>query len=308
MFKHKDYVLNILETGSFTKSAEKLFISQPSLSATVKRIEDKLGAPIFDRSSFPLQLTEVGKEYVEYAKKILELESSFEKYVVDRGNVINGRLKIGGSSFYSSYVLPDMISGFSKKYNGVQLEIYEDSTKNLISKLKDGILDIIIDNTVIEDENVSAVAYSKERLLLAVPKEFQINEKLKDFRMTSEDVKSNKHLTANGVDVNSFKNYPFILLRHENDTGKRAEKIMHKFGLKTQTVYYLDQQVTSYNLACRGVGIAFLGDLLVKKAENTSELYYYLIEDRYAVRDVYLYYKKNKYLSLACKKFIDYNV
>ena len=78
--------------------------------------------------------------------------------------------------------------------------------------------------------------------------------------------------------------------------------------LQNQPIYYLDQQVTSYNLACTGVGIAFLGDELVKKVENSSELYYYVIDDRYAVRDIYFYYKNKQYLSLASKKFIEYNV
>ena len=285
-----------------------MFISQPSLSATIKKIEEKLGAPIFDRSTFPMSLTDVGREYVEYAKKITEMERSFEEYIADRGNLINGKLRVGGSSFFTSYILPDLIFNFNKKHKGVEFEIYEDNTKNLVSKLKDGNLDVIIDNTVIEDEKILSITYLKERLLLAVPKKFEINQTLKNYRLTAEQIKNGEITKGISDDIKKFKDYPFILLRKENDTGKRAEKIMNKYGLKTDTVYFLDQQVTSYNLACTGVGIAFVGDELVKKAKNNSELYYYIINDRYAQRDIYFYYRNKQYLSLACKKFIEYNV
>ncbi len=308
MFKHKDYVLTIYEEGKFTKAAEKLFLSQPSLSATIKRIEDKLGAPIFDRSCSPVELTDIGKEYLEYAKRIKELEDSFEKYVSNIGNLITGKLRIGGSSFFSSFILPDMISRFNKQHSNINFEVYEDNTKNLISKLKDGLLDIILDNAIIEDDKISSEPYLNERLLLAVPKKFEVNEKLLSYRLTAEQIKNGEYLTKKAVDLTNFKNFPFILLRHENDTGRRAEKIINKYDLGSNILFYLDQQVTSYNLACTGVGLAFLGDALVKKVANTSELYYYVLQDRIAMRNIYFYYKKNQYMSLACKKFIEYNV
>ena len=64
MFKNKNYVLEVYRKGSFSRAAESLFVSQTALSASIKRIEDKINAPIFDRSTNPISLTEIGKEYV----------------------------------------------------------------------------------------------------------------------------------------------------------------------------------------------------------------------------------------------------
>ncbi|MBQ8308589.1 MAG: LysR family transcriptional regulator [Clostridia bacterium] len=308
MFQHKDYVLTIYESGGFTKAAEKLFVSQPSLSATIKRLEEKTGAPIFDRSSSPVTLTEVGREYVKYAMQIKEIERDFERYVSDHGKLITGNIRIGGSSFFSSFILPEMISSFNEKYSGIEFEIFEDSTKNLIAKIVDGSLDLIIDNAKLDEQNMISEIYTSERLLLVVPKKFAINEALKKERFTAEQIKADEHQKSRGIDFSKLKNLPFILLHHENDTGKRAERLFKKYGMTPNVAFYLDQQVTSYNLACTGMGIAFVGDTLVKRISAAPDVYYYTVNDRLATRNIYFYHKKNHYLSLACKKFIEYNI
>ena len=308
MFKHKDYVLTILEMGSFTKASEKLFVSQPSLSATVKRLEEKLGAPLFDRSNSPIKLTEVGEEYVRQAKEIIKIEQSFSKYLTDRGNLISGKLKIGGSTFFSSFILPEMVSRFCEKYSSVELEIFEDTTKNLINKLKDGDLDIIMDNAVIDDEKLSSEVFVRERLVLAVPKEYEINRKLKKYALTAEQIINDEHVKKESVDLSKFKKQPFILLRHENDTGKRAEKMLKKYQVEPTVAFCIDQQITAYNLACTGMGISFIGDELIKKVPPTERLCYYAINDRLSFREIYFYYKKSGYLTVALKKFIEFSV
>ncbi|MBQ8291568.1 MAG: LysR family transcriptional regulator [Clostridia bacterium] len=307
MFRQKEYVLTIYETGGFTKAAEKLFVSQPSLSATIKRLEEKTGAPLFDRSVSPVTLTEAGKEYVKAAMQITEIERDFEKYVSDHGKLLTGKIRIGGSSFFSSFILPEMISSFKKKYTGIEFEIFEDSTKNLITKLGENSLDIIMDNAILEEESVTARVVTSERLILAVPKKLAINEKFQAERLTAEQIKADKHLQSKGITLAKLDNQPFILLRRENDTGKRAERLLKKYGVTPNVLFQLDQQVTAYNLACTGIGIAFVGDTLVKRIDPSPDVYYYTINDLFSKRNIYLYYKKNRYLPLACTRFIEEN-
>ncbi|MBQ3505530.1 MAG: LysR family transcriptional regulator [Clostridia bacterium] len=307
MFRHKDYILTIYEVGGFTKAAEKLFVSQPSLSATVKRVEDRIGAPIFDRSTSPIALTETGRKYIQYAMQMKSIEEDFERFVSDSDNLLTGKLRIGGSSFFSALILPELILEFNKKHPAIEFEILEDSTRNLIAKIGDNTLDLMIDNTVLNEEQIQAKVYQSERLVLAVPKCFAINEQLKDRRFTAEEIKADGHLKGKSLDLSKLKDLPFILLHAENDTGKRAEKLFKKYEMKPNVVFYLDQQITSYNMACMGIGVAFLSDTLVKRIAPSEDVYYYVVNDRIAQRDIYFYYKKNRYLSVACKRFIDYN-
>ncbi len=83
MFKGKEYIYEVYKTRNFSKAATNLFISQPSLSATVKKIEQRLGTPIFDRSVNPIQLTECGQKYIQYIEQIFDLENDFKAYLND---------------------------------------------------------------------------------------------------------------------------------------------------------------------------------------------------------------------------------
>lgn len=306
MFRNKDYILTVYREKSFSKAAQKLYISQPSLSAVVKRVEEKLSAPIFNRTT-PITLTDVGKKYIQHALEIEDRELDIEKYVADLSNLLTGKITVGGSSLFSAFVLPGMISAFTKNHPKIEFEIFEDNTKNLVKKLDAGTVDIVIDNAEINDKNINSVLYKLENLLLAVPQKFKINEELKDYRFTAADIKSGKHHTDNPtVDIKRFSDLPFILLNPENDTGKRADTIFKKYNINPEVIFYLEQQVTAYNMSCSGLGISFVSDTLINHTPSEPSLYYYCLPNEIASRDIYFYTKSNRYLSHACQKFIEF--
>ena len=101
MFYGMNYVLEVYKTQSFSKAAQNLYISQPALSAAIKKIENKVGAPLFDRSVSPIQLTECGEEYIRTAKKILDLEDEFAYQVGMFQELKAGNLSLGGTNFFA---------------------------------------------------------------------------------------------------------------------------------------------------------------------------------------------------------------
>lgn len=310
MFENKEYVLEVFKEKSFSKAAKNLYISQPSLSACIKRIESKISAPIFDRSTNPISVTEIGMQYIRSAMEIKKTEASFLNYMNDSLNILKGEIKIGGSSLFSSYILPPMISEFNRLYPHTVFEICEDSTKNLMSLLIDGELDIVIDNAKIINENISSLFYTSETILLAVPKKLKVNEDLDSYNLSFEDIKNNLH-TRNDfpcVSLDVFKNEPFIFLKHENDTGKKAKQLCKKHGFSPNVIFELDQQVTAYNIACSGLGICFVSDTLIKNLNAQQDIIYYKLSDNEINRNIYFYIKNNRYISNACRKFIDINI
>ncbi len=309
MFKNKDYVLEIYREGSFSKAAQKLYVSQPSLSATIKRLESKLSIPIFNRATSPVTLTEMGKKYVEYALEFEQKEQDFLKYISDTTQLLRGKVRIGGSSLFSSYMLPQIISEFNKIYPQIIFEICEGNTKDLIDKLNDGKLDLIIDNTVLNDESVNSTIYINECLVIAVPKSFSINSGLEKYALNSDDIKNNRHYNKKyRVSLNLFKNEPFIFLNPQNDTGKRARRFFKKIDAEPNIIFNLDQQVTAYNISASGMGISFVSDTLVKQTNIETKLNYYVIDDEEIFRNIYFYNKSNRYLTIPCKKFIEYSI
>ncbi len=306
MFENKDYIIAIAEEGSFSKAAERLYVSQPSLSATVRRIENKISVPLFDRSTNPVSLTEAGEKYISCALDIRNREQEFEGYISDSAKLVAGNIRIGGSSLFSSFMLPQMIARFKQRYPSVQFRIFEDSTKNLMQKLSAGTVDIIIDNAVIKNDAVNAAICESEMLLLAVPRAYEINEQLKKFRLTVSDIKKGIHLSERyDAELSLFRKYPFILLSRENDTGKRADLLFRKHDIEPDVIFTLEQQVTAYNASSTGLGISFVSDTLIRHIDSEPPLYYYRLSDKEIFRSIYFYTKRNRYLSNACRKFIE---
>ena len=157
MFHGMEYVYQVYKDKSFSKAAANLFISQPSLSANVKRVEKKIGFPIFDRSTKPLSLTECGKEYICCVEEILAVEKGFSQFVHDFGNLETGTLTLGGSNLFSSWILPSLISNFAPRYPNIRINLIEENTTQLTELLQKGIVDLILDNTTLD----SAVFDSK---------------------------------------------------------------------------------------------------------------------------------------------------
>ncbi len=304
MFKNREYILEVYKEQSFSAAAKNLYISQPSLSASVKRIEEKAGAPIFDRSTQPITLTEIGEQYIKCARELDLIEEGFKGFVNDRLGLIKGEIKVGGSSLFSSYVLPPLISKFNALYPKIHFQIIEDSTKNLMSLLQTGEIDIVLDNTVIVNENIFPREYKEEMMLLAVPKKLFKDEK---FGFTVSDIKKSLHKSENApcIPLETFKDMPFIFLKQENDTGKRARQLCKKHGFTPKVLFELDQQVTSYNVSCTGMGLSFVSDTLIEGLSSEKDLLYYKLPDKEINRNIYFYVKNNRYLSTASQKFID---
>lgn len=310
MFANKEYILEVYKEKSFSRAAKNLYVSQPSLSATVKRIEEKLSAPIFDRSTTPVSLTEIGMQYINTALEIKKCEEDFANYLNDSFNLLKGEIKLGGTHLFSSYVIPKMISSFNEKNPHTEFKIAEHHSRTLIALLLEGSLDLIIDNAEISDENIIAFPYSSEMILLAVPASLAINSNLKNQQLSFDDIKENKHKKGDcpTVSLGRFKNEPFIFLKPENNTGKKAHLLCKKHNFTPNIVFELDQQVTSYNITASGMGISFVSDTLIKNINAPENVIYYKLTDEEISRDIHFFAKKNKYLTKACRKFIEENI
>lgn len=101
-----DYVYEVYRQGSFTRAAQALYISQPSLSQMVRKAEGRIGAPIFDRSTSPITLTEAGRAYIRAAEQLQQAEAELRQYLDDAEKCVTGVLSLGGTTLFTSYVLP----------------------------------------------------------------------------------------------------------------------------------------------------------------------------------------------------------
>ena len=135
-------------------------------------MEELIGAPIFDRSTNPITLTQLGEAYIHSIQSIMDVEKSFQNYVNEINLMKNGSLTIGGTNFYISFVLPSLLPQFTEQYPNIHVELVEGTTLELKEKLSSGVLDLLLDNSVRTLEEFERKVLRQEHLLLAVPKHF----------------------------------------------------------------------------------------------------------------------------------------
>ena len=116
MFDGKEYVYAVYEEKSFSKAAQKLYITQPALSTAIKKVEKKIGTPIFDRSTSPIGLTPGGEVYIDAIEKLFALEQNTLNQLNNLNGLLAGKLSVGGTIFFTSFVLPGVLSEFSHRY------------------------------------------------------------------------------------------------------------------------------------------------------------------------------------------------
>lgn len=305
LFNGYGYVYEVYKTRSFSKAAENLFISQSSLSATIRKIEQRIGVDIFDRSTVPIGLTEEGAEYIKAVEKIMDIENYFTSRVQRLEEMVDGHLAIGGSSIYVSHVMVPILEQFTKLYPGVQLRFVEGGSRQLEKLLSEGYLDMVIDNRKLSEEHYDSLPLIEDCLLLAVPKDWPVNESLTQYQMTLTDILSKKHLTdeVSLVPLQSFRDLPFLLLRAGNDTRNRADHLFYQYGMSPPVPLKVDQQATALNLASRGLAITFISDCVVHSMRSDRVLYYRLPPEDVR-RQVHIFCRRNRLQNRSMQEFL----
>jgi LysR family hydrogen peroxide-inducible transcriptional activator len=152
-----EYIVAVDTYRSFVGAAEKCFVTQPTLSMQVQKLEEMLNVKIFDRSRQPVIPTEIGAQLIEQARIILQESLKVKEIINSQQQDIAGEIRIGIIPTLAPYLLPQVIASMMEKYPGLKLMIWEYTTDDIIHHLKTGILDCgllatpLMDDAIIED-------------------------------------------------------------------------------------------------------------------------------------------------------------
>ena len=171
------YVLAVAEHQNFTLAAEKCFVTQPTLSMQIQKIEEELKIQIFDRSKKPIQLTDIGEKIVAQAKNIVIEADRIKDIVEHQKGFIGGEFKLGIIPTIMPTLLPMFLSNFIKKYPKVKLIIEELNTDEIINRLKNGHLDAAIAATPLEEDKLKEIVLYYEPFVAYLPENHKIADK-----------------------------------------------------------------------------------------------------------------------------------
>ena len=173
------YVLAVAEHQNFTKAAQKTFVTQPTLSMQIQKLEEELDILIFDRGKKPIELTAVGQKIVTQARNIVNESERMQDVVDQEKGFIGGEFKLGIIPTITPTLLPMFLKTFTNKYPKVQLKIEELTTPEIIAKLQDGHIDAAIAATPLHIERIKERALYYEPFVGYIPSNHRLSKKEK---------------------------------------------------------------------------------------------------------------------------------
>ena len=168
------YFKTIAQYGTITAAAKQLYISQPSLSQTLRQIEDEAGTPLFDRSTSPFHLTYAGERYLKAVEAMLDIETRLKEEIESIRRDDGGRLRLGISITRAMQVLPDVIPIFTKAYPNVTLELTEAASASLEGLLQKGQIDLALAALEANEANIAYELIEKEAIGILAGKDSQL--------------------------------------------------------------------------------------------------------------------------------------
>lgn len=298
LFKNYEYFIAIVEEGSISKAAEKLYVSQPSLSKYLKRMEENIGTELFSRDSYPLQLTEAGELYLHYLKDIIFKKKKIEQDFASLKDSNRGTVTVGITVWRSSIMLPTVLPGFWQKYPNIKIQVREGSHQFLASAMEKGKVDFCVSHLPSSYHNATFEHLMNERILFAVKNDHPLLKQIAPY--TEGEVS-----TISQEEFKLFREEPFILLMEGQNMREITQNYFNKLEIVPKIALETSNIVTALHMAQVGMGVTFVSEAALKVAGQTTGLVCFAVDYPPLQWEVAITYKTNNYPGSLARKFID---
>lgn len=299
-FLHLKYFLLVAEELNITRAAERLYISQQSLSNHISNMERELNVKLFTRSP-KLSLTYAGDQLVQTATQILDLHSQYLSKVGDINRHYMGMLRVGISHTCGLALLPEILPRFREEFPMVEFSLFEGNSNQLEDELSHGRLDLIICFQPIIIDGVTTVPLTDQRLVMVVPKAF--TDQL--FGDRAEEVRAR---FANGADISQFQNMPFVLIKRGNRTRNIVDQYFNRYYFKPKLALETENTVTTLAMAQAGIGITICPELFLRAiptaAPSHTGVDLFPLTDPSTFSKLVVGHRSDRYLSHFGERFI----
>jgi len=258
------YFCAVAETGSFSRAAEQSHVSQPSLSQQIMKLEDELGARLFDRLGRSVRLTDLGKTFLPRARGVLRALEAARGDVVEHKDSLGGAVTVGVIPTVAPYLLPSYLTTFAKNFPQARLTVVEEITPVLLDRLRAGTIDVAVLALPIRGHEFAVSPLLTERLFAALPPKHPLARRrslsLKDLRAES-----------------------FLLLRDGHCFRDTAVAACDRARLQPQVIFESGQFSSLLSLVGAGMGVSIVPHMAIEKS---SRCRYVRIADDSATRTI----------------------
>ena len=305
----------VLQEKSFSRAAKKLSVSQPAISLQVKKAEKELNITIFDRTSHPLRLTQEGQALLDYLNRRDLLEKDFRSRLRSLSSLERGVLRIGGTSAFNIAFVPEMVSEFSKRYPGVDIQVMDGTIAQLRRELLDGNLDLSILSPTEMRSGLHFEPLTETKIYYCLPPDIVLNEELSRLEIPydrldapGDDPEVTLPMFQNLAEPNGWdlsRGLPIIRLSPERNLGQMLDELMKRDSVTDRIPVMVDQAVTAYIMTMRGVGTCLMSGIDIRSFPLKERPHCFMLSNRICRRMMYLVWKEGTALSLAAQAYID---
>lgn len=286
--KQLEAFVQVSESGSFSKAAKELFLTQPTISAHISSLEKELNVRLFIRNTKEVSLSDDGKDLYRYAKQITDLEKAIEERFYMDSDDGKHFITIAASTIPAQYLLPKVLMCYRERYPKEQIKIMETDSSEVVTQVVDHMVDVGFTGTVLEKKHCKYIPFYKDELAVITPD-------TPEYRILKEQ---------NRDDIDWIKRKPLILREEGSGTRKEAEKQLKNAGIFMEAldiVASIANQETIKKSVKQGMGITVLSRLA---AEGEDGLLIFPIPGADEGRDINLVYNKNYQMTRSADRFI----
>ena len=285
--KQLEAFVQVSESGSFSKAAKELFLTQPTISAHISSLEKELNVRLFIRNTKEVSLSDDGKDLYRYAKQITDLEKAIEERFYMDSDDGKHFITIAASTIPAQYLLPKVLMCYRERYPKEQIKIMETDSSEVVTQVVDHMVDVGFTGTVLEKKHCKYIPFYKDELAVITPD-------TPEYRILKEQ---------NRDDIDWIKRKPLILREEGSGTRKEAEKQLKNAGISMEDldiVASIANQETIKKSVKQGMGITVLSRLA---AEDEDGLLIFPIPGADEGRDINLVYNKNYQMTRSADRF-----
>ena len=286
--KQLEAFVQVSESGSFSKAAKELFLTQPTISAHISSLEKELNVRLFIRNTKEVNLSDDGKDLYRYAKQITDLEKAIEERFYMDSDDGKHFITIAASTIPAQYLLPKVLMCYRERYPKEQIKIMETDSSEVVTQVVDHMVDVGFTGTVLEKKHCKYIPFYKDELAVITPD-------TPEYRILKEQ---------NRDDIDWIKRKPLILREEGSGTRKEAEKQLKNAGISMEDldiVASIANQETIKKSVKQGMGITVISRLA---AEDEDGLLIFPIPSADEGRDINLVYNKNYQMTRSADRFI----
>lgn len=280
----------VADHRSFSKAAEKLYLTQPTVSVYISSLEKELNAKLFVRNTKEIHVTEQGLQLYQYAREMLALQNKITEIFQPDSQEKETRLVVAASTVPSRYLLPDILARYQEKYSCGQLELRESDSARVIEDVEKHVADVGFTGTALENKTCRYIPFYEDELVIITPNTSR-------YRMIRKQEDN----------LDWIRKEPMIFREEGSGTRKEAEKQLRMAGIdvgKLHVAASADSTETIKRFVKNGIGITMISSLAAQEEIASGKVLTFPMAKNKSTRKLYVVYNNSRALSAQARNLV----